>query len=149
MSSQDLIQMPLISQLLGPLHPSKPHATPRKQRPSLLSHHAETQNSVTPLIYHIANRHFLRPLKCLGQPLADNLDYDITLKLAQDMVQRHSDAPCDVVISRTEAVEGPEGSRAYTSIQLNGVSYQVSALLLTDVSPTIDQRMSSVEILSW
>ncbi|KIO27926.1 hypothetical protein M407DRAFT_22836 [Tulasnella calospora MUT 4182] len=128
--SQTFVSAPLISQLLGQLQPSKPRAPPSKEKLSFISQDAGIQNSVTPLIYQIANKHFLRPLACLGRPLADCLDYQTTSKLAGDLVQTHADAPCHVIISSADSVEGPDGNPAYTCIQINGVRYQRGDIVL-------------------
>ncbi|KAG8942600.1 hypothetical protein FRC04_003587 [Tulasnella sp. 424] len=127
---QGFLETPMVSQLLGHIQPHKHPTISNRQGPPISSEKYTHQNSVTPLIHQIANRHFLRPLKCLGQPLEEYEEYEGTQKLIEEMIQRHEEAPCQLDLSRSDMVEGRDGAETFTNIEIDGTQYQVWALML-------------------
>lgn len=127
---QDFLDTPIVSQLLGHLQPHKQPTLSSRQGPPISSEKYTHQNSVTPLIHQIANKHFLRPLKCLGQTLEEYEEYEGTQNLVEEMFQQHEQALCQLNLSRSDIVEGRDGAETFTSIEIDGIQYQVCALML-------------------
>ncbi|KAG8987127.1 hypothetical protein FRB90_003575 [Tulasnella sp. 427] len=128
--------MPLMEMIFGKNMVQK-HLSSNRHHPPAQINLPSSPNSVTPFIYSIANQHFIRPLKCLGKPLPEGLDYSGTSAKAKQLLRVHENLECQVKVSRTHCMEEDQET-IYTRILINGVCYQRGDVVL--VIPGEDSR---------
>lgn len=133
---QEWLEGPLLSRTLSnsspyaksPTPTAPPSVHPRRRRQQLPPPPSQVRNSVTPLIYNLANNHFLCPFCCLGHDvLPPPVDVTGTQRLVDDLLRANKRAKGQVVLGEKLKNSTPEAT-CYKFVILDGIKFKASIL---------------------